>query len=93
MKRILWWLIAGTKGGVTRARIIEALSRKPYNANQLSEELGLDYKTIRHHVAVLLDNNIITSAGGGYGAMYFLTEEMERNYSLFLEIRDKMKGR
>ncbi|HIE30965.1 MAG TPA: ArsR family transcriptional regulator, partial [Methanosarcinales archaeon] len=35
MKRMLWWLIAGTKGGVNRARIIKILHERPYNANQL----------------------------------------------------------
>jgi DNA-binding transcriptional ArsR family regulator len=91
MKRILWWLIAGTKGGQTRAKIIAALSERPSNANQLSEELGFDYKTIRHHLDVLLDNKIITAEGERYGAVYFLTEEMEDNYSLFLEIWNKIK--
>lgn len=50
MKRILWWLIAGTKGGVNRARIINILNERPYNANQLSEVVDLDYKTVRHHL-------------------------------------------
>jgi hypothetical protein len=27
MKKILWWLIAGTKGGVNRARIINVLEK------------------------------------------------------------------
>ncbi len=53
-KRLLWWLIAGTRGGVNRARIILALHDLPSNANQLAEHLGLDYKTIRHHLDVLI---------------------------------------
>jgi DNA-binding transcriptional ArsR family regulator len=90
MKRILWWLIAGTKGGKTRAKIIEAISKNPSNANQLTEKLGYDYKTIRHHLDVLVDNNIITAEGEKYGAVYFLTDEMEKNYQLFTEIRGKL---
>ncbi|MBC2697643.1 MAG: winged helix-turn-helix transcriptional regulator [ANME-2 cluster archaeon] len=90
MKRLLWWLIAGTKGGVNRARIIKALHDRPYNANQLSEVLGLDYKTIKHHQKVLSDNGVITSAGGGYGTMYFLSPVMEGNYALFEEIWEKI---
>jgi len=90
MRRILWWLIAGTKGGRTRAKIIQALSSQPANANQLSERLGYDYKTIKHHLEILMDNRIVTSQGGRYGAVYFLTEEMERHYSLFLEIVERM---
>jgi DNA-binding transcriptional ArsR family regulator len=86
MKRILWWLIAGTKGGKTRARIIAELSKSPANANQLTEKLGYDYKTIRHHLDVLQDNKIITQEGDRYGAVYFLTDEMEKNLDLFTEI-------
>jgi len=91
MKRILWWLIAGTKGGKTRAELIEELSKNPANANQLTERLGYDYKTVRHHLDVLRDNKIITAEGDKYGAVYFLTDEMEQNYNLFLETLKKIK--
>ncbi len=50
LRQLLWYLIAGTRGGMNRARILEALHERPYNANQLSETLGLDYRTIRHHL-------------------------------------------
>jgi DNA-binding transcriptional ArsR family regulator len=83
MRRVIWWLIVGTKGGVNRARIIRALKERPYNANQLTELLGLDYKTVRHHIKVLQDNKIITEMGKGYGAVYFLSPEMEAEYEVF----------
>ena len=90
MQRVIWWLIVGTKGGVNRARIIRALKERPYNANQLTELLGLDYKTVRHHLKVLQDNKIITSAGDRYGTVYFLSPEMEKEYGVFEEFLDKM---
>jgi len=93
MKRMLWWLIAGTKGGVNRARIINMLNERPYNANQLSEVVNLDYKTVRHHLKVLSENNIIVSSGSGYGEMYFLTSIMEKNYALFEEIWEKINNK
>ncbi|MDP3066542.1 MAG: hypothetical protein Q8N08_07375, partial [Methanobacteriaceae archaeon] len=45
MEGLLWWLIAGNRGGINRARIINELQSRPYNANQLAKSLGLDYKT------------------------------------------------
>ena len=90
MKRVIWWLIVGTKGGVNRARIIRALKERPYNANQLTELLGLDYKTVRHHLKVLQDNKIITSAGDRYGTVYFLSSYMEEDYEVFKDHLDKM---
>ncbi len=93
MKRLLWWLLAGSKGGINRAKIIKEIHKRPYNANQLAEKLNLDYKTIRHHLRVLEKNNVITSSGSGekkYGAMYFLTTSMEMNYDIFEEIWEQI---
>jgi DNA-binding transcriptional ArsR family regulator len=83
---LLGWLIAGTRGGLTRAKIVEALKETPRNANQLATLLGMDYRTIRHHLEVLEKNRLITSAGEGYGTTYFLSPAMEENYALFEEI-------
>ncbi|NWG11023.1 winged helix-turn-helix transcriptional regulator [Candidatus Bathyarchaeota archaeon] len=90
LKYLLGWLIAGTRGGVTRAKIIEVLKETPQNANQLANVLKLDYRTIRHHLEVLEKNKIITSAGEGYGTTYFLSQAMEDNYVLFEEIVNKI---
>ncbi len=90
LKYLLGWLIAGTRGGPTRAKIIEALKEKPQNANQLATYLGMDYKTMRHHLDVLEKNRIITSVGDRYGATYFLSQVMEDNYALFEEIANKI---
>ena len=86
MKKLLWWLIAGSKGGVNRARMIHTLNERPYNANQLADVLKLDYKTVRHHLEVLEKNSIIISKGDKYGAIYFLTSIMEENYEIFEDI-------
>jgi DNA-binding transcriptional ArsR family regulator len=86
LKYLLGWLIAGTRGGPTRARIIETLKETPQNANQLATNLGMDYRTIRHHLNVLQKNKIITSVGEGYGMTYFLSQTMEENYVVFEEI-------
>jgi DNA-binding transcriptional ArsR family regulator len=90
LRYLLGWLIAGTRGGVTRAKIIETLKETPQNANQLAKLLGMDYRTIRHHLNVLEKNKIITSAGEGYGTTYFLSPVMEENYVLFEEIVKKI---
>ncbi|HEY0196024.1 MAG TPA: winged helix-turn-helix domain-containing protein [Methanobacterium sp.] len=87
MEDLLWWLIAGTRGGINRARIIKELQSRPYNANQLSKNLDLDYKTIRHHMSVLKKNNIIKCSGEGqYGTLYMLSDVMKDNYDNFRKI-------
>jgi DNA-binding transcriptional ArsR family regulator len=90
LRYLLGWLIAGTRGGPTRAKMIEALKETPKNANQLATLLKMDYKTMRHHLDVLEKNKIITSIGDRYGATYFLSQTMEDNYGLFKEIMKKI---
>ena len=90
LKYLLGWLIAGTRGGVTRAKIIETLREKPQNANQLAKSLEMDYRTIRHHLKIMQKNGIITSMGNGYGTTYFLSIELEENYGMFEEIMNKI---
>jgi len=90
LKYLLGWLIAGTRGGLSRAKIIQALNESPKNANQLATLLNMDYRTIRHHIQVLEKNKIITSAGEGYGMTYFLSPAMEENYAMFEEIVNKI---
>ncbi|HML04010.1 MAG TPA: winged helix-turn-helix domain-containing protein [Candidatus Bathyarchaeia archaeon] len=90
LKYLLGWLIAGTRGGASRAKIIESLRESPKNANQLANLLGMDYRTIRHHLEVLEKNRIITSAGEAYAVTYFLSPMMEENYALFEEIMKKI---
>jgi len=92
LRQLLWYLIAGTRGGMNRARIIEALRERPYNANQLAEALGLDYRTIRHHPDLLQKNGLITRpTGDAYASPYFLSPYLEGNYAIFEAIRAKMK--
>lgn len=70
-------------------RIIMHLREEPSNANQLSEELDLDYKTVQHHLRKLEDANIIETIGEGYGKNYFLTDQMEDNMGELKRIADK----
>jgi len=90
VRRILWWVFTGNRGGANRARIIVALKEKPLNANQLSQALGMDYKTVRHHLAVLLKNRLILEVGQGYGSMYFLSPELEQDYQEFMKIWERI---
>lgn len=86
---MLGWLIAGSRGGPTRAKMIEILKETPQNANQLANLLNVDYKTIRHHIDVLEKNKMITAVGD-YGTTYFLSQTLEDNYSSFEAIRKRM---
>ena len=90
VKRLLWWLLSGSAGGINRGRILETLIERPRNANELASLLSLDYKTIRHHLNVLEKNKLVTTTGSGYGMMYFPSELIEKNEGMFYEIWSKI---
>jgi len=80
MEAILWYVLTGTRGGENRVRILQAIDRQPRNANQLAEELDLDYKTVRHHLDVLVENDVVTKSGDEYGAVYLPTERARHHW-------------
>ena len=89
-KRLLWFVFAGSRGGLNRLRIISSLKVKPLNMNQLAKELDLDYKAIQHHIKVLEKNNLITKIGEKYGVTFFISTFLEVNMELFEEIATKL---
>jgi PAS domain S-box-containing protein len=76
-KKLLIHLIEGTRGGKTRALILRHLTEKSYNAHQLAKALKLDYKTIRHHLNVLVKKGMITRGQDEYSGLYFIAKNIE----------------
>lgn len=90
-ERLLWWLFAGSVGARSRIDIVFALKKQPRNAQQLSEQLGLDYTTVRHHLSVLERNRILLTEGDKYGRIYFLSETMDSHWAQLEAILHKTK--
>lgn len=86
MEAVLWQVLAGTRGGPNRARVLRALEDRPRNANQLAEDLDLAYKTVRHHLEVLEENDVIESTDSDYGAVYLPTDRAQHNWGTVQEI-------
>ncbi|WP_254544255.1 winged helix-turn-helix domain-containing protein [Halomarina pelagica] len=91
METALWYMLAGARGGPNRIRIVRALRERPRNANQLAEDLGLDYTTIRYHLDVLMDHDVVRNSGGGYGTVYLLTDRIERNWTTVESVIDTLE--
>ena len=90
-KGLFWYLFVGTRGGQNRVRIISQLRNKPSNKNQLSQDLGLDYKGIEHHIKTLEKNNLVTKMGTKYGVVYFVSQLFEEGEAVFDVIVAKLK--
>ncbi|MFC6784499.1 winged helix-turn-helix domain-containing protein [Halobaculum halobium] len=90
MEKALWYLLVGTRGGENRARIISALDERPRNANRLAECLDVDYNTVRHHLEMLQDHDVIEAGGEEYGKLYFLTDRFEQHREEFETVLEAM---
>src|SRR2546425_11916990 len=85
-KRLLWYVLAGSRGGPNRGRIINLLRREPYNINKLAEALQVHYRAAEHHIRALEKNHLVSSAGEKYGKLCFLSPEMTAHLPLHNEV-------
>ncbi len=92
-KRLAWWLFIATRGGDMRFRIVKSLKDEPKNANQLSRELNVNYRTIEHHMKILVDNGLVTVQGSGYGKVYFTSQILEQNLDMVAELLKNAENR
>ena len=88
-KQLMYWLIASSKGGLNRTRIILALKEKPMNLHQLAEKMNVHYTTIQHHVELLVKHGFLVGTGGEYGKAYFLSQDLEDAYHEFKKITNQ----
>jgi biotin operon repressor len=86
-ERALWWWFAGTRGGPTRARIVASLKYEPLNAKQLSDLLGLNYKTVRKHLKTLSDHGFLVSIGEKYGRAYSPSPDLLAHFETFQAVQ------
>lgn len=91
-KMLIWSVFAGSKGCSNRVKIVTRIKRSPSNTNQLSKDLGVDYKVVERHLEILEKNNLVTKVGSHYGVTYFLSPLMESNFNFFEEISHKSKN-
>ena len=90
LRRLLWFLLGGSRGGLNRARIIQKLRDKPSNQNQLANNLGIQYKAVQHHVRVLVRSSLLVATGEKYGITFSLSPWLESRTEIFDEICRKL---
>ncbi|MFQ5496974.1 MAG: ArsR/SmtB family transcription factor [Nitrosopumilus sp.] len=87
-------VFTGMSGRYTRLRIICAITENPMNTMEISKQLDLDYKTVKHNIEVLEKNNFIIRKGEGYGDMFFPSELISNNlptlYSVIRKVESKL---
>ncbi len=91
LKQELSYLMLGQQGGENRIKILEKLKDRSYNVNQLSNELDLNYRTIKHHVERLLEHDLIEPSGEDYGEVFFLSQRLEDNFEMLEKMKKKLE--
>jgi len=91
MEKALWYLFAGSRGGTNRVRIVKELRDRPRNANELADELDVDYNTITHHLDMLTEHDVVEPSDHDYGKTYFLTDRFEQHSETFKQIASKVE--
>ncbi len=89
MNGVLWYVLTGTSGGGNRLRLLRALRERPRNANQLADALELDYTTVRHHLSVLVEHDLITKTGETYGVIYQVCTPVIENWEVIETIAEE----
>ena len=76
LRRVLWHLLGGTRGGPLRIRILQLLRDRPYNTNQVASLLTIDYKTAQHHLRVLRRSGFVQARASGKLERYFVAGDL-----------------
>lgn len=92
MEGVLWYLLASSRGGASRVRILRALDERPRNPNELATMLDLDYSTVRHHLDVLSKNNVVERTGDQYAAPYLVTDRVRAHWDVVERIFATVEG-
>ncbi len=92
MDRLLWYVFAGSRGGATRVRIINALLDRPHNTNELARRLDLDYKSVEYQLRVLLKHVYVVTSGPDYGRLYEPSKNLVAAFEEFQAIAAKLEG-
>jgi|GEM_PF-207587 transcriptional regulator, ArsR family len=86
LRKVLIWLLGGSRGGEMRLRILLLLKKRPMNPNQLARLLNVNYRTVIHHLDVLERNGLVVRMSRDYGAPYFISEMLEKNWDVLKNV-------
>ncbi len=83
-------LLLKNKGGKTCAKIIEKIIDRPYNINQLANELDVYYNTVQYHIQIMRDNKLVEKKDDSYGSLYEPSPKLLNEIDTFNEIKKKI---
>jgi predicted transcriptional regulator len=77
IRRLFYYLFLYSRGGALRSRIVLMLRERPMNKNELSNVLNVNYRTVEHHLSVLIKNNVVEGDFRRYNSLFYIIEGMK----------------
>ncbi len=87
MENSLNKLILQRKGGLTSLKVMEVILKYPSNINEIADIIKMDYNTVKYHVEILVENNLIKPNGSTYGCVYESSEDLMENIDIYESVK------
>lgn len=85
-------LLVAREGGRTTIRIIDKILEKPFNKNQLSKNLNLDYNTITYHINIIKSHEYITEEKFDKSCFYHPSEKLFKSIKEYNLVKEYLKN-
>lgn len=89
VKRAFVFSIAGTRGGPVRLDVLKIIAKEKMNISQISIKMGMDYKTIQHHMRVLDKSGFVKKEMSKNESIYSVSDLIRSNNEIMEIIRRK----
>ncbi len=89
-RHLMWYVFAGSSGGMERIRIAGLLRDMPSGTRKISEKLDMEPSAVLNHVKILMDNGMVELGGKKDDSMFFLSGAFENEISTFSEILERL---
>ena len=86
MGQVEWFVLAGTRGGRDRTRVVEVLAERPRPGEDLVDSLDLEEDALRDHLRVLAANDLVEASERGDETVYRLTPRARANGGVLDEL-------
>ena len=88
INKLFYQLFKADNGENGRVNIMKALLEAPMNLNQLAKKLDVNYRTVKHHVDILVKEEMLSveKRRGRYGSLYFPSNLFKSHIKLFYDI-------